>query len=60
MEQNLLIDSDLSVGKNLDGGYDEIKIGNDDADDEFGINDDTNDDNEFWTVDYDIEDDDDW
>ena len=41
MKQNLLIDSDLSVGNNPDGEYGEIKIGDDD----------TNDNNEFWTVD---------
>ncbi len=37
MKQNLLIDSDLSVGNNPDGEYGEIKIGDDD----------TNDNNEF-------------
>ena len=76
MGQNLLIDSDLSVSKNLDGEYEflkdlrlieddiEIKIGNNDANDEFGIGDDTDDNNddddEFWTSDDDIEEDDGW
>jgi hypothetical protein len=38
----------------------EIKIGDDDANDEFGMGDDTNDDDEFWTSDDDIEEDDSW
>jgi hypothetical protein len=47
MKQNFLIDSDLSVGNNLD-----------DADNEFETNDDTNDDDEFWLFDDDSENDD--
>ncbi|CAI2190410.1 6597_t:CDS:2, partial [Funneliformis geosporum] len=38
----------MNVSKNLNGEYDEIKIGDDD----------TNDNDEFWTVDDDIEEDD--
>src|SRR5688572_9884602 len=69
MEQNLLIDSVLVSVKiwmenmNFEGSRtiddDEIKIGDDDANDEFGMGDDTDDDDddEFWTVDDDIEDD---
>lgn len=60
MEQNFLIDSDLSVGEILDGEYDEIRIGDDDANDEFGTGDDTDNDGELWTVDDDIEEDDYW
>ena len=76
MEHNLLTNSlDLSAGNNLDGEYeflkalglieddDEVKIGDDDANDEFGRGDDTNVDDEIWTVDDDTEeedDDDEW
>ena len=79
MEHNLLTNSlDLSVGNNLDGEYeflkalglieddDEVKIGDDDANDEFGRGDDTNVDDKIWTVDDDTEeeedddDDDEW
>jgi len=75
MDQNLLTNSDLSAGNNLDGEYeflkalglieddDEVKIGDDDANDEFGRGDDTNVDDEIWTVDDDTEeedDDDEW
>jgi hypothetical protein len=73
MEQNLL-NSDLSVGNNLDGEYEflkalglieddtEVKIGDDDGNNEFGTGYDTDDedDNEFWTVNDDIEEEDDW
>jgi len=58
MEQNLLIDSDLSIGNNLDGEYKFLKALEDNADDEFGTNEDTNDDDEFWTID--LEEDDEW
>ena len=55
----MLLNSDLNVGNNLDGEYEflkdlgliedgtEIKIGDDDANDEFGTGDDTDDDDEF-------------
>jgi len=71
MDQNLLTNSDLSVDNNLNGEYkflkalrlieddDEIKIGDDDANDEFEKSDDTNVVDEIWTVNDDTEKDDD-
>ncbi|GBB96463.1 hypothetical protein RclHR1_02760016 [Rhizophagus clarus] len=52
--------NDLSISNNLDGEYKVFGLIEDDADDEFGINDDTSDVDEFCMVDDDIEDNDDW
>ena len=54
----LIFNSDLCVNNNLDKFLKTLGLIEDNTDDEFETNDDTNNDNKFWMINDDIEDDD--